>query len=107
MGIEPSVRALLFKIKCRCFCPALDRSYLDATEANRTILLPAKARRPPHYQSLLSLHRQQHVIALAFAQQQMLAEEQILRRDSTLEIRLAHIIHVNTSAFDVLASLAL
>src|ERR1051326_2296935 len=54
-----------------------------------------------------SFRRHHHVIAFAFAEQQMFAEEQIVRGDQALDLALPNIIQVNAAAFQIFAGLAL
>ena len=54
---------------------------------------------------LQSLGRQDDVVAFAFAQEQVFAEEQVAGGDGALEVRLADVVDVDAAAFDVLARL--
>ena len=49
-----------------------------------------------------NLFRRYHdVILFAFAQQQVLAEEQIAARDRALEIGFANVVHIHTATFNI------
>src|SRR5579864_4804970 len=72
---------------------------------------------PPHPGPLLhfaeereknssSSGRNDDVVFLSFAQEQVFAEEQIVGGNGPLEIRFAHIVDVYSAAFDVFARLA-
>src|SRR5262245_53165689 len=52
-----------------------------------------------------SPRRHDDVILLPFAQQQMLAEEQIVRGDGARRVRFADVVQVNAAAFNVLSRL--
>ena len=54
----------------------------------------------------VSLCGQDDVVALAFAQEQVLAEEQVFRGDGALETRLADVVQVSAAALDVFTRLA-
>src|SRR5208282_3627458 len=52
-----------------------------------------------------SLRRKHHVVALAFAQEQILAEQEICKRQRPLRVGLADVVDVNAAALKVLARL--
>src|ERR1041385_1008523 len=54
-----------------------------------------------------ALHRRQHdVIPLSFAQQNVAAEEEVLRGDGALRIGLADVVDVDAAAFEIFSRLA-
>ena len=60
------------------------------------------------YESVsLSFCGQDDVVAFSFAQQQVLAEKQIARRQVPLEVCLAHVVDIDAPALNVLSRLPL
>src|SRR5438270_10138145 len=51
--------------------------------------------------------RHYHIIALAFAKQEVLAEEKISQPNSSERIGFANVVHIDAAAFDVFSSLSL
>ena len=54
----------------------------------------------------MSLRRQDNVVLFTFAEEEMFGEEQILRNNGTLKVRLADVVQVHTAAFDVFSRLS-
>jgi hypothetical protein len=56
--------------------------------------------------SISPLRRDNHVVPLPFASQEVLSKQQFVARNVTAPIRLADVVDVNAAAFNVLAGLA-